>query len=186
MNINRNIKKLTFYCVFIVFFSSWYGTSYCYAISKGLSYKGTNNGRPNVLLIMTDQQTYSALGAAGNEEVKTPNLDRLAASGAFFTNCIVPTPYCSPSRASIMTGLNTNKHGVWNNVDENHMPSLDDQKFPVTEEILFKNDTADREERCWKSWNKETCNAAYLAAFICHTSSGGRCRYKIYPEAIGS
>jgi len=92
----------------------------------------------NVLLIMTDQHTFSALGASGNKQISTPNLDRLAQEGAFFTHCITPTPYCSPTRASVFTGLSTNRHGIWNNVDMNAgLPGLDEGVFPITEEILY-------------------------------------------------
>ncbi|MCP4310015.1 MAG: sulfatase-like hydrolase/transferase [Bacteroidetes bacterium] len=93
----------------------------------------------NVLLIMTDQHTFSALGAAGNAQIRTPNLDRLAQDGAFFTHCITPTPYCSPTRASIFSGLSTHNHGIWNNVDKDAgLPGLDNGVFPITEEILYE------------------------------------------------
>ncbi len=93
----------------------------------------------NVLLIMTDQHTFSALGASGNEQINTPNLDRLTEDGAYFTHCIAPTPDCSPARASILTGLSTNHHGIWNNVDKDAgLPGLDKQVFPVTEELLYE------------------------------------------------
>jgi len=93
----------------------------------------------NVLLLMTDQHTFSALGAAGNEQVLTPNLDRLKADGAYFTRCITPTPDCSPARACILTGLSTHRHGIWNNVDQDAgLPGLDNQVFPVTEELLYE------------------------------------------------
>ncbi|MCP4311254.1 MAG: sulfatase-like hydrolase/transferase [Bacteroidetes bacterium] len=92
----------------------------------------------NVLLLMTDQHSFSALGAAGNVQIQTPNLDRLTEDGAYFTHCIVPTPDCSPARASILTGLSTNRHGIWNNVEKDAgLPGLDDGIFPVTEELLY-------------------------------------------------
>ncbi|HWD81332.1 MAG TPA: sulfatase-like hydrolase/transferase, partial [Kribbella sp.] len=70
---------------------------------------------PNVLLICTDQQRFSAMGAYGNDEVETPNLDRLAAQGALFENCYVQSPVCAPSRASLMTGRHVHQHGLWAN-----------------------------------------------------------------------
>ncbi|HZX06105.1 sulfatase-like hydrolase/transferase [Kribbella sp.] len=70
---------------------------------------------PNVLLICTDQQRFSALGASGNDEVDTPNLDRLAGQGALFENCYVQSPVCAPSRASLMTGRYVHQHGLWAN-----------------------------------------------------------------------
>lgn len=71
--------------------------------------------RPNVLLICTDQQRFDALGAAGNPEVSTPNLDRLAQESAQFTNCYVQSTVCAPSRASLMTGQYVHTHGLWAN-----------------------------------------------------------------------
>jgi len=60
--------------------------------------------RPNILWICTDQQRTDTLGCYGNDLVRTPNIDRLAAEGALFENSFVQSPICSPSRASFMTG----------------------------------------------------------------------------------
>jgi uncharacterized sulfatase len=60
--------------------------------------------RLNIISIVTDDQGRWAVGAYGNKEVRTPNMDRLAKEGALFVNAFVPTPVCSPSRASFMTG----------------------------------------------------------------------------------
>ncbi|MBM4042793.1 MAG: arylsulfatase, partial [Planctomycetes bacterium] len=59
--------------------------------------------RPNVLLIITDDQCYGDLGCHGNEKLKTPNLDKLAAESVEFTQFYV-CPVCAPTRASLMTG----------------------------------------------------------------------------------
>ena len=59
--------------------------------------------RPNVVLIMTDDQGYGDLGCHGNDAIQTPNLDRLHAESVRFTQCFV-CPVCSPTRASLMTG----------------------------------------------------------------------------------
>lgn len=65
-------------------------------------------GRPNVLFLFTDDQRFDALGAAGNSEVITPNLDRLAARGTRFTHCAIMgstmPAVCCPSRAMLNTG----------------------------------------------------------------------------------
>jgi arylsulfatase len=61
-------------------------------------------GRPNVLVIMFDQWRYDCLGANGNERIRTPNLDRLAARSLRFTNTFVQAPVCVPSRISYLTG----------------------------------------------------------------------------------
>lgn len=61
------------------------------------------DSRPNVVLIMTDDQGYGDLGCTGNDKIRTPNLDRLAESGAWFERFHV-SPVCTPTRASLMTG----------------------------------------------------------------------------------
>ncbi|NCO37614.1 sulfatase-like hydrolase/transferase [bacterium] len=68
--------------------------------------------RPNILFLLTDDQGPWALGCAGNPEIRTPNLDRLAASGTRFENFFVATPVCSPSRATLLTGRIPSQHGV--------------------------------------------------------------------------
>ena len=73
--------------------------------------------RPNVLLIMTDQQTISALSAAGNRWVRTPHLDALAARATRFDNSWCCSPVCSPSRSSIVTGCWPSRSGVVYNGD---------------------------------------------------------------------
>jgi arylsulfatase A-like enzyme len=68
--------------------------------------------RPNVLFVLTDDQGYWALGAAGNTEIRTPNLDALAGRGIRFENFFCACPVCSPARASVMTGRIPSQHGV--------------------------------------------------------------------------
>ena len=66
--------------------------------------------RPNILFIMTDQHRWDCVGANGNELIKTPSLDRLAASGANFTHAFVQAPVCVPSRVSFFTGRYPHTH----------------------------------------------------------------------------
>jgi choline-sulfatase len=68
--------------------------------------------RPNVLYIMSDDQGAWALGCAGNTEIKTPALDRLARKGIRFDNFFCTSPVCSPARASLLTGDIPSQHGV--------------------------------------------------------------------------
>jgi arylsulfatase len=68
--------------------------------------------RPNVLFITTDQQRYDTLGVLGNAQVRTPNLDALAARGSVFTRGYIQNPACIPSRACLMTGRYVHQHGV--------------------------------------------------------------------------
>jgi arylsulfatase A-like enzyme len=75
-------------------------------------------GRPNVLVILLDDLRWDTLGYAGHPHVKTPNIDRIAGEGVRFTNAFCTTSLCSPSRASLLTGVYAHKHGVTNNFTE--------------------------------------------------------------------
>jgi N-acetylglucosamine-6-sulfatase len=81
--------------------------------------------RPNVVVILTDDQRGDAMSCAGNPVIRTPHIDRLAAEGARFANAFVTTSLCSPGRASLLSGLYARKHGVLNNFTEypNDLPS---------------------------------------------------------------
>ncbi len=72
----------------------------------------SDDTRPNIILITTDQQRYDALGADGNPQVRTPNMDSLAGRGALFERAYVQNPACIPSRACLQTGRYTHQHGV--------------------------------------------------------------------------
>jgi arylsulfatase A-like enzyme len=69
----------------------------------------------NVLFIITDQQRADHLGCSGNPVLKTPNLDRLASESIRFTSAFCTNPMCMPNRATILTGLYPNMHGVRSN-----------------------------------------------------------------------
>ncbi len=69
----------------------------------------------NIVLILTDDQRYDALGFIGHPFLQTPNLDRMARGGVHFKNAFVTTSLCSPSRASILTGHYAHQHGVLDN-----------------------------------------------------------------------
>lgn len=69
--------------------------------------------KPNILIIMTDQQRFDSLGCYGADWIKTPNLDRLASEGMLFERCYVNNPICTPSRASMFTGKHLPEHGVY-------------------------------------------------------------------------
>lgn len=68
--------------------------------------------RPNILYVMTDDQGAWAMGCAGNQDIRTPNLDRIASHGIRFENYFCASPVCSPARASLMTGRIPSSHGV--------------------------------------------------------------------------
>lgn len=71
--------------------------------------------RPNVLLLMADQQKATSLSLYGNPDVRTPALEALAARGVLARHCLTPQPFCFPSRCSLLTGRYPHAHGVRGN-----------------------------------------------------------------------
>lgn len=67
--------------------------------------------KPNILLLMTDQMRGDCMGTAGHPDVKTPNLDHLAASGVRYENAYTACPSCIPARCALHTGLKQEHHG---------------------------------------------------------------------------
>ncbi|MGJ3241939.1 MAG: sulfatase family protein [Opitutales bacterium] len=67
--------------------------------------------RPNILLIVTDQQPHDALSCAGNDNLHTPFMDQIARQGVRFTSAYCTHPVCTPSRASIYSGRHPVEHG---------------------------------------------------------------------------
>src|SRR6185295_8981568 len=69
----------------------------------------------NIVLILTDDHRFDAMGFTGLPFLKTPHMDALARGGAHLQNAFVTTSLCSPSRASILTGLYMHRHHVVDN-----------------------------------------------------------------------
>src|SRR5262245_60093226 len=74
--------------------------------------------KPNVIVIVTDDQRWNAMSIAGHPHLRTPNIDRLGKEGVWFKNAFCTTSLCSPSRASILSGVYAHRHGVVNNFTE--------------------------------------------------------------------
>ena len=69
----------------------------------------------NVILVFADQMRGQAMGCAGDRQLRTPHLDRLAAEGTRFTDACCNSPVCTPSRGSLLTGLYPHRHGAYVN-----------------------------------------------------------------------
>ncbi len=80
---------------------------------NALAYSGDAARRPNVVVVLTDDQGYADLGCHGNPELKTPNLDRLYAQSIRFTDFHV-APMCTPTRGQLMTGCDALRNGAMN------------------------------------------------------------------------
>jgi arylsulfatase A-like enzyme len=85
----------------------------CLSAARQLTGKGTR--RPNVVLVITDDQGYGDLGCHGNPTIQTPNLNQLHAQSIRLTNFHVD-PTCSPTRSALMTGRYSSRTGVWHTI----------------------------------------------------------------------
>jgi len=95
--------------------------------------------KKNLLFIITDQQRYDALGYAGNSVIQTPNMDRLAAQGAYFKNAYTPCAVCGPARASILTGSTVESTGVNSNAQTYYYEGEEVMTMPTFDQILDDN-----------------------------------------------
>ena len=92
---------------------------------------------PNILIIMTDQQRWDALRYSGaNDIIQTPNLDKLAREGAYFSQANSPCPVSGPARTSILTGRLIETTGIRTNMDSDNDKKCDYKTF---DQILASN-----------------------------------------------
>ena len=73
---------------------------------------GGRVARPNMVVVLLDDHHYAAFGAAGHPFLETPHVDRVANEGVYFENGFVVSSVCSPSRATVLTGVHAHTHGV--------------------------------------------------------------------------
>jgi arylsulfatase A-like enzyme len=90
--------------------------------------------KPNILIIVSDDQGYADVGFTGGKDVPTPHLDRLAASGVWCSSGYVSYPVCSPSRAGLLTGRYQARFGHENNPV--YDPLDEKEGLPLTEKLL--------------------------------------------------
>src|ERR1700759_5553945 len=92
----------------------------------------THASDTNVMVLMTDQHRIDTLGCYGNQVCQTPAIDGLAERGVRFANAFTPTAICTPSRASLLTGVLPFRHGLLANHERNvgYREELDD-RYPT-------------------------------------------------------
>lgn len=96
-----------------IHFRVWVGIAFLLILTGAAS--SNAQSAPNIVFILSDDHRWDAMSHMGHPVVQTPNLDRLARQGIFFSNAFVTTSLCSPSRASFLTGQYAHTHGVVTN-----------------------------------------------------------------------
>ncbi len=100
--------------------------------------------KPNIVLIVSDDQGYHDLGCLGDTPLKTPHLDRLANEGVRCTDFYVSWPACTPSRGSILTGRYPQRNGLYDMIRNDvadHGVTFTDETYAVTPERILGMDT---------------------------------------------
>lgn len=99
------------------------------ALPLASAFAELEGARPNIVLVITDDQGYPALGAHGHPWLATPNLDRLHGESVRFERFLV-APTCSPTRSAIMTGRHPEKNGITHTILERERMSLEATTLP--------------------------------------------------------
>lgn len=86
---------------------------------------------PNIIFILSDDLSWGDLGCYGQEKIKTPNIDRIAAEGMKFTNAYAGSSVCAPSRSSLMQGLHQGHARVRGNAYQSYRESLQEGDYTV-------------------------------------------------------
>ena len=89
--------------------------------------------RPNFIFILIDDMGWKDVGFAGSNLAPTPNIDALAKKGLIFKQAYASAPNCAPTRACLMTGQYTPRHGIYTVIDERHTPGSPQQKIMTAE-----------------------------------------------------
>lgn len=93
------------------------------AIAFGLA--APLSAKPNVVILLADDAGYADFGFQGSREIETPNIDRLAQTGTVFDQAYATTPFCSPSRAGLLTGRHPLRYGYEFNLTHAPPPGVD-------------------------------------------------------------
>ena len=96
---------------------------------------GLKGSRPNILIAISDDQSFPHCGAYGSDWLETPAFDKIAAEGILFMNCIAPSPGCAPSRSSLMLG-----RYPWQNEQAGQHQEEYPKKFVTFPDVLEKSD----------------------------------------------
>jgi arylsulfatase A-like enzyme len=128
VNKRRIIRSIIGSSIFLLIATAWAFTK------RSRQEKAISIDRPNVIIILTDDQGYADVGFNGCTDIPTPNIDRIAKSGVVFTNGYVSYAVCAPSRAGLITGRYQDRFGYSRN--PLYRPFDETIGLPLTEQTL--------------------------------------------------
>jgi arylsulfatase A-like enzyme len=106
-------------------------------LPSGLLAKAKNADKPNFLFIFIDDMGWGDVGFNGNKFTETPNIDKLAGQGMVFTNAYVNAPNCAPSRACLMSGQYTPRHGIFTVGDSARGKTQNRKLIPIKNTVML-------------------------------------------------
>jgi uncharacterized sulfatase len=127
MTYNFNIDKAPFLAYFTILFLAMFQ----YGCLDGETTMDTTDNSPNILFVISDDQSYFHTSFAGSKFVNTPGFDRIAKEGVYFTNCYAGSPGCAPSRSALITG----RHHWQNEQSGQHASSWMKKHVPFIDEL---------------------------------------------------
>lgn len=136
--------------------------------------------KPNVIVMMTDDQRHDFMSCAGHPFLKTPNTDRIAKDGVRFTNAFVTNALCAPSRATLMTGQYSHANGVRDNMGTKLNPDspwLPDELRKLGYEVAFCGKShvpGHFREKTWDYYFGFTGQGNYLKPVLAETGADGK------------
>lgn len=135
-------------------------------ISLNVLAQGTAEKKPNILFILVDDWGWTDLSLAGSKYYETPNIDQLGKDGLRFTQAYSAGPNCAPSRASLMTGKYTPRHGIYTVGNADRGESVDRKLIPIENNTVLNTSFVTIAE--------ELKNAGYSTGLIGKWQLGGK------------
>lgn len=106
-------------------------------ISQGFCKQIQSDVRPNIVLINIDDMGWRDVGFMGSQYYETPNIDALAAEGMIFTNAYAAAANCAPSRAYMMSGQWTPRHGIFTVASSDRGKRKDRKLIPIVNKTIL-------------------------------------------------
>ena len=129
-----NIIKKCAYAVCTILLTSFLFGSGC------VQNNGAEEGSPNFVFILVDDMGWKDVGFIGSEYYETPNIDKLASEGMIFTNAYANAANCAPTRASLLTGQYTPRHGIYTVGSSKRGKSKDRRLIPIENTTILATD----------------------------------------------
>lgn len=133
------MNNLSVLCLAVAGLSACNGSNSKSSETANASSRSNAAEKPNIVIILTDDQGYGDMKCYGNSRLQTPNLDQLAAEGIRFTNFYAGAAASTPSRAALLTGRYAERVGLQGVVDDLSVNGLESDEFTLADYLKQNN-----------------------------------------------